>query len=232
MVAHWKEDSGRQPSTLLHQKTKEDLRPKLLSLMTLMFLLDLVLVDLWHLLDRSVRLDPHQDGLQLLDLLAREREKVRAGNPSRERLHPRSPSPEPQLVPIPMSDGDDAHPPQGERQRQRSRSRDRAHPHAQVPQVPQIQPVVIHEPHTVSDEASAVVNPSSPSPDCRRQLNSEVGPEENRDPDRVSEHLHMYHLMPASSLNLLHLLSESSRSVLRPFKVRMRNQQPWNHRVV
>ena len=100
----------------------------------------------------------------------------------------------------------------GGRQRQRSRSRDRAHPHAQVPQVLQIQPVVIHEPHTVSDEASAVVNPSSPSPDCRRQLNSEVGPEENRDPDRVSEHLHMYHLMPASSHNLLHLLLKFSRS--------------------
>ena len=58
MVAYWKEDSGRQPPTSLHQKTKEEMRPafrlrqNLLSLMTLMFLLDLVLVDLRHLLDR------------------------------------------------------------------------------------------------------------------------------------------------------------------------------------
>ena len=75
------------------------------------------------------------------------REKVGTGNTLRERLHPRPSPPEPQLIPIPMGDGeDDDQPPQGERQRERSRSRERVHRHVQVPQVPQIQPVVIPEP--------------------------------------------------------------------------------------
>ena len=55
-----------------------------------------------------------------------------------------------------MSYGDDEQPPQTRRQRQRSRSRERAYPHAQVPQEPQIQPMIIQEPVT-----DTVVNPSS-----------------------------------------------------------------------
>ena len=46
---------------------------------------------------------------------------------------------------------------------QRSRWRDRVQLHAQVAQVPQTQPIVIQEFDTVSDEDSAVVNPSPPS---------------------------------------------------------------------
>ena len=75
-----------------------------------------------------------------------DREKARTGNTSRERLPPRPSPPEPQLMPGAMSDGDDHQPPQDDRQRERSRSRDRVHPHAQVPQDPQIQPVVTPEP--------------------------------------------------------------------------------------
>ena len=149
---------------------------------------------------------------------AGEGERVRTGNSSRERSRPRSPVPEPQLTPIPMSDGDDDQPPQDGRQRQRTRSRDRVYLHAQAPQEPRFQPMVIQEPVTVPDEDPAVVNPSLPS----------AGPSpsavqrRNKGPDCVSEHLHM----PASSLNLLYLLLESSRSSLCPFKVRMRIQQP------
>ena len=61
-----------------------------------------------------------------------------------------------------MSDGDDDRPPQEERQQERSRSRERVHPHAQVPQVPQLQPVVTPESDAVSDEDFTVMNPSSP----------------------------------------------------------------------
>ena len=61
--------------------------------------------------------------------------------------HPKLTSPEPQFIPIPMCDGedDDDQPPQGERQRQRSRPRERVHRHVQVPQEPQIQPMVTPE---------------------------------------------------------------------------------------
>ena len=58
---------------------------------------------------------------------------------------------------------DDDQPPQREKQRQRSRSRERVHPHVQVPQEPHSQPMVTPESDHVSDEDSAVVNPSSPS---------------------------------------------------------------------
>ena len=82
---------------------------------------------------------------------------------SRERLPPRPSPPEPQRIPIPMSDDDDDRPPQDERERERSRSRERVHPHAQLPQVPQIQSMVTPQTDAVSDEDSIVVNPSSPS---------------------------------------------------------------------
>ena len=42
-----------------------------------------------------------------------------------------------------MSDGDDKQPPKEERQRERSRSRERVHLRAQVPQEPQLQPMVL-----------------------------------------------------------------------------------------
>ena len=51
---------------------------------------------------------------------AGDTERVRTGNTSRERLHPRSPPPEPRLFQIPMSDGEDGQPPQDERRRERS----------------------------------------------------------------------------------------------------------------
>ena len=60
-----------------------------------------------------------------------------------------------------MSDGDDDQPPPTGRQRQLSRSRERSYPHAQVPQGPQVQPVIIREPVTEPDEDPTVVNPSS-----------------------------------------------------------------------
>ena len=89
---------------------------------------------------------------------------MRTRNTSRERL-PLRPSPlEPQLIPGAMSDGDDDQPPQDERLRELSRFRDRVHLHAQVPQVPQIQPKVTPKPDDdVSDEDFTARNPSSPS---------------------------------------------------------------------
>ena len=62
-----------------------------------------------------------------------------------------------------MNDGDDDQPPQEERQRRRSRSRERENPNAQVPQEPQIRPLVNPEADEVSDEDFSDVNPSSPS---------------------------------------------------------------------
>ena len=92
------------------------------------------------------------------------REGVGTGNTSLERLHPRPSPPEPQLIPIPVSDGEDDQPPQEERQRERSRSRERVYPHVQVPQVPQIQPMVTPElDDDVPDEDFTAMNPSSPS---------------------------------------------------------------------
>ena len=74
---------------------------------------------------------------------AGEGDRVRAGNASRERSRPRSPLPGTQLTPSPLSDGDDDQPPQDARHRQRSTSRDRQHRHAQAPQEPRFQPLVI-----------------------------------------------------------------------------------------
>ena len=92
-------------------------------------------------------------------------ERARILDPSRERLPQRPSPPEPQPIPIPMRDGDDDQIPQDgrQRQKQRSRSRERVHPHAQVPLVPQIQPMVNPEPDDVSDEDFTATNPSSPS---------------------------------------------------------------------
>ena len=147
-------------------QTRKDLPP----LMTLMFLLVDLLEHLRHLLDRQIRLDFQQDGLQLS---AGEGERVRTGNASRERSRPRSPFLEPQLTPIPMSDSDDDQPSQDGTQWQRSISRDRVHPHVQAPQEPRVQPMVIQEPATVPDEDPTVVNPSllsaGPSPSAEQR---------------------------------------------------------------
>ena len=73
-----------------------------------------------------------------------------------------------------MSDGEDDgdQPPQGERQRERFRSCERVFPHVQVPQEPQIQPMVTPEPDDEkSDEDFTVINPSSPSAYHHHQLN-------------------------------------------------------------
>ena len=109
------------------------------------------------------------------------------GNTPRERLHP-----EPQLISVPMSDGedDDDQPPQVERQRQRSRSRERVHPHVQVPQEPQIQPMVTPEPdEDISDEDFTIVDPSSPSAEQRgRSRRSEKSWSRERIHPRSSSH--------------------------------------------
>ena len=43
------------------------------------------------------------------------------------------------------------------------------------------------------------MNPHHHQPDHRRQLSNEAAPEDNKGPDRVSEHLHMYLHMHSSS---------------------------------
>ena len=81
-------------------------------------------------------------------------------NTLRERLHPNLHRPSLNLVQIPLSD--DAmmmisyH--RGERQRQRFGSRDRVHLHVQVPQKPQIQPIVTPESDDeISDEDFTII---------------------------------------------------------------------------
>ena len=153
-------------------------------------------MDLRHVLNltsRQVRLAYHQDGLQLHHPPVIEK-KWEPENTSRERLHPRPSPPEPQLIPIPMSDGedDDEQPPQGERQRGRSRSRERAHPPVQVPQEPQIQPMVTPEPDdNISDDEFTVINPSSPSsgpPLSAEQRGRSRRDERSRSRERVPPH--------------------------------------------
>ena len=119
------------------------------------------------------------------------RERVGTGNTSGERLHPRPSPPEPQLIPVPVSDGEDDQPSQEERQRERSRSRERVHPHVQVPQVPQIQPMVSPEPDDVSDEDFTALNPSSPSagpPPSAEQRGRSRRDERSRWRERVTPH--------------------------------------------
>ena len=97
----------------------------------------------------------------------------------------------PQLIPGAMGDGDDDQPPQDERQRELSRFRDRVHLHAQVPQVPQIQPMVTPEPADKPDEDSTDVNPSSPSagpPPLAEQRGRSRRKERSRSRERVLPH--------------------------------------------
>ena len=63
--------------------------------------------------------------------------------------------------------------------------------------------------------------PHHHQPDHRHQLNREVAPEVNRDPDRVSEHLHIQPRKPARSHNQLYLLPQFSRSSLWQLRVQM-----------
>ena len=111
------------------------------------------------------------------------RDRVVTGNTLRRRSHPRPSPTELQIIPIPMSDGeDDDQPPQWERQRQRSRSRERVFPHVQVPQEPQIQPVVTPE---SDDEYQMRILQlwiaHHHQLDKHHQLNREVAPEEPKD---------------------------------------------------
>ena len=131
------------------------------------------------------------------------RKRVETGNTSRERLHshPRPSPPEPQLIPILMSDGedDDDQPPQGERQRQRSRSRERVYPHVPVPQEAQIQPMVTPESDDeISDVDFAIV-------DFPPSAEQGIALEEPKDPDRVSEYIHVHTNMLVNNNSLLYL---------------------------
>ena len=121
-------------------------------------------------------------------------ERTRTLDTPRERSRPRSPLPEPQLSPIPVSDGDDDQPPQNWRQRQQSRSRDPVYPHAQMPQVPQVQPMVIQESVTDPDEAPTVENPSSstgpsqPAEQRGRSRRQQRSRSRERTPQRTPSH--------------------------------------------
>ena len=78
------------------------------------------------------------------------------------------------------------------KERQRSRSRDRVQLHAQVPQVPQTQPIVIQELGTVSEEDSAVVNLSPPSagpPPSAEQRGRSIREQRSRSRERAPPHV-------------------------------------------
>ena len=198
------------------------------SLMILMFLFAQSLVDLLtNLVDlilnhkiRQTSLDFHHDYPPAPPPAAGER--TRAVDQSRERSRPRSPVPEPQLSHIPMSDGDEDQPPQSGRQRQQSRSRERSYPHAQVPQGPQVQPVIIHEPATDPDQDPTVVNPSSstglspPVEQRDRSRRQQRSRSRERTPQRTPPHT------PSQSgqqPNMLYLLLENLRFSLEHWTV-------------
>ena len=61
--------------------------------------------------------------------------------------------------------------------------------------------------------------------DHHHQLNREVGPEETKDPDHVSDYIHIHPRMLASSHNLLYFLPEFSNP--RQLRTKMKIQQPW-----
>ena len=160
-------------------------------------------------------------------------ERTRAVDQSRERSRPRSPLPDPQLIHIPISDGDDDQPPQTGRQRQRSRSRERSYPHAQVPQEPQVQPLIIQEPVTDPDEDPTVVNPSSST--------GVSPPVEQRDRSRRQQRSRSRERTPQQTPprtpsqsgqqpQPVHLLLENLRLSLWPVRIQMKNQKLWNHR--
>ena len=96
--------------------------------------------------------------------------------------------------------------------RERSRSREREHPHVQVPQEPQIQPMVLLEPDDDrSDEDFTMINSSSSSagqPSSAEQSGRTRRDERSRSRERVPPQSPR---MPACSNNLFYLLKEFSR---------------------
>ena len=177
------------------------------SLMILTFLSVHKAHHLLHLLDRQVRLESHQDGLQLLHLLV---ERARILDPSRERLPQRPSPPEPHLIPIPMSDGDDDQPPQdGRGDKGKSNGLDRVSEYTLTHKCLEyhkfnlwlIQNLMMYQ-----MRISQLRTPHHRQLDHRHWLNREVAAGEMKDPDRVSVYLYIHLRMPASSHNLLYLL--------------------------
>ena len=77
--------------------------------------------------------------------LAGRRERVETGSKLRERLHPRPLPPEPQLIPFPMRDGEYDDDQSTARSKAKTTVLDRServYPREQVPQEPQIRPMV------------------------------------------------------------------------------------------
>ena len=179
---------------------------------------------LWHtflnLMSRQILLAYHQDGLQLHHLLVEEKKSEQESNCVSDcvrDLH----RPSLNLLPFQWSDGeDDDQPPQGERQRQRSRSREGVYPHEQVPQEPQIQPMVTPgSDDEISDKDFAIIDPSSPSsgpPHSAEQRNRFRRFERSR----PTEYIHVHPRM----------LQEYSR--IKQLRAKMKIQQPWVHRIV
>ena len=67
--------------------------------------------------------------------------------------------------------------------------------------------------------------------DHHHQLNREVAPEETKDPDRVSEYLHIHLRMPDGRHTLLYLFPEFSRPRLWQLRAQTKIQQPWIHKI-
>ena len=155
-------------SHFFHLRTKEEMRPALHHrqyLPSMMIMMFLSFKTSWTLSWTTRSLDP-PDNPEFPPVLPpvpppAGGERTRAVDQSRGWSRPRSPLPDPQLVHIPMSDGDDDQPPLTIRQRHRSWSRERPCPHAQVPEEPQVQLVIITELGTDPDEHPTFVNPSS-----------------------------------------------------------------------
>ena len=108
-------------------------------------------------------------------------------------------------------------------------SRERVHPHLQVPQVPQIQPMVTPElDDDVSDEDFTAMNPSSPS--AGPPLSAEQRGRSRRDQrSRSRERVPPHSSFKSRSNNLLYLLQEFSRP--RQLRAQMKIQHPWTHKI-
>ena len=88
--------------------------------------------------------------------------------------------------------------------------RERLHPHAQAPHVPRIQLTVTPETDDVtSEDFHRCETPHHHQLDHDRQLNRKVAPEEIKDPDLVSECLHIH----------LHSDSQQPQFVMPPSEV-------------
>ena len=134
-----------------------------------------------------------------------------------------------------MSDGDDDQPPspQTGRQLQRSGSREGSYPHAQVPQEPQIQPMIIQEPVTDLDEDPTVVTPSSstgispPVEQRDRSRRQQRSRSRERTPQRTPPRTpsqsgqQPQHVVPPPG---------EPQTQLWPVRIQMKNQKLWDHR--